>query len=81
MNKKLLREGPYADFFSQGLQVGNILTLAGQIGEDTDGKTPEDIKESIIHSYTSQTNKAKEHLYEYFVEHNMNQMMENIEDF
>ena len=44
-------------------------------------KTPEDIKESIIHSYTSQTNKAKEHLYEYFVEHNMNQMMENIEDF
>ena len=28
MNKKLLREGPYADFFSQGVQVGNgpILT-------------------------------------------------------
>ena len=37
MNKKLLREGPYADFFSQGVQVDNILTLAGQIGVDANG--------------------------------------------
>ena len=37
MKKKLLREGPYADFFSQGVQVGNILTLAGQIGVDKEG--------------------------------------------
>ncbi len=48
-----------------------------QVGQ----KKVKDIKESIIHSYTSQTNKAKEHLYDYFVKHNMNQMMENIEDF
>ena len=34
MNKKLYRDGPYEDFFSQGVLVGNILTLAGQIGVD-----------------------------------------------
>ena len=44
-------------------------------------KTPEDIKESIIHSYTSQTNKDKTALYDYFVEHDMKRMIESIEDF
>ena len=44
-------------------------------------KTPEDIKEGIIHSYTSQTNKEKQSLYDYFVKHNMRTMIENIEDF
>ena len=34
MDKKLFRNGPYADFFSQAVQVGNILTLAGQLGDD-----------------------------------------------
>ena len=48
MNKKLLREGPYADFFSQGVQVGNVLTLAGQIGIDADGNTPQDIKGQMV---------------------------------
>ena len=51
MNKKLLREGPYADFFSQGVQVGNVLTLAGQIGVDADGNTPEDIKGQMAICY------------------------------
>ena len=37
MNKKLYRNGPYADFFSQGVQIGNILTLAGQLGDDLGG--------------------------------------------
>ena len=44
-------------------------------------KTPEDIKESIIHSYTSQTNKDKTALYDYFVKHDMKRMIESIEDF
>ena len=51
MKKKLLREGPYADFFSQGVQVGNILTLAGQIGVDEEGNTPDDIKGQMIICY------------------------------
>ena len=44
-------------------------------------KTPEDIKESIIHSYKIQTNKEKDSLLDYFVQHNMQQMIESIEDF
>jgi hypothetical protein len=34
INKKLFRSGPYADFFSQGVQVGSALYLAGQVGAD-----------------------------------------------
>ena len=60
MNKKLLREGPYADFFSQGVQVGNMLTLAGQIGIDADGNIPEDIKGQMVISYENIKNVLKE---------------------
>ena len=49
MEKKLLREGPYADFFSQGVQVGNVLTMAGQIAVDDNGNTPDDLKKSDDH--------------------------------
>ena len=51
MEKKLLREGPYADFFSQGVQVGNVLTMAGQIAVDDNGDTPEDLKSQMIMCY------------------------------
>ena len=60
MNKKLLREGPYADFFSQGVQVGNVLTLAGQIGVDANGYTPESIKEQMIICYQNILNVLRE---------------------
>ena len=51
MKKKLLREGPYADFFSQGVQVGNVLTMAGQIAVDDNGNTPDDLKRQMIMCY------------------------------
>ena len=51
MKKKLFRDGPYADFFSQGVKVGNILTLAGQLGTDAEGNTPEDIKGQMVNCY------------------------------
>ena len=51
MNKKLYRDGPYEDFFSQGVLVGNILTLAGQIGVDEEGNSPEDIKWQMVICY------------------------------
>ena len=51
MEKKLLREGPYADFFSQGVQVGNMLTMAGQIAVDDNGNTPDDLKRQMIMCY------------------------------
>ena len=51
MKKKLLREGPYADFFSQGVQVDNVLTMAGQIAVDDNGNTPDDLKSQMIMCY------------------------------
>ena len=30
LDKKLFRNGPYADLFSQGVQVGNTLHMAGK---------------------------------------------------
>ena len=51
MKKKLLREGPYADYYSQGVQVGNILTMAGQIAIDDNGNIPIDFKRQMIVCY------------------------------
>ena len=51
MDKKLYRNGPYADFFSQGVQTGNILTLAGQLGDDTEGNVPKDLQGQMENCY------------------------------
>ncbi len=51
MNKKLFRNGPYADFFSQGVQMGNILTLAGQLGDDLEGNVPNDLQGQMENCY------------------------------
>jgi len=60
MNKKLYRTGPYADFFSQGVQVGNVLTLAGQLGDAEDGGVPGDIKDQMINCYNNIKNVLSE---------------------
>ena len=60
MNKKLYRTGPYADFFSQGVQVGNVLTLAGQLGDNEDGSVPSDIKDQMINCYNNIKNVLSE---------------------
>ena len=44
-------------------------------------KTPEDIKQSIINSYESQTNKDKSHLLNYFIKNKMKNMIDVIDDF
>ena len=51
MNKILFRNGPYADFFSQGVQTGNILTLAGQLGDDKEGNVPNDLQGQMENCY------------------------------
>ena len=51
MDKKLFRNGPYADFFSQGVQMGNILTLAGQLGDDLEGNVPKDLQGQMENCY------------------------------
>ena len=60
MNKKLYRTGPYADFFSQGVQAGNVLTLAGQLGDNEDGSVPTDIKDQMINCYNNIKNVLSE---------------------
>ena len=51
MKKKLFRNGPYADFFSQAVQTGNILTLSGQLGDDTEGNIPKDLQGQMENCY------------------------------
>ena len=51
MDKKLFRNGPYADFFSQGVQTGSILTLAGQLGDDLEGNVPNDLQGQMENCY------------------------------
>ena len=51
LDKKLLRNGPYADFFSQGVQVGNVLHMAGQVGTDAAGQAPDSLVEQMELAY------------------------------
>ena len=51
IDKKLYKAGPYADFFAQGVLVDDLLTLAGQIGVDANGETPEDLKGQMLVCY------------------------------
>ena len=51
INKKLYRSGPYADLFSQGVQVGNALYMAGQVGTDENGQAPDDLVEQMSLAY------------------------------
>jgi enamine deaminase RidA (YjgF/YER057c/UK114 family) len=51
INKKLYRSGLYADLFSQGVQVGNALYMAGQVGIDESGAAPEGLLEQMSLAY------------------------------
>ena len=51
MDKKLFRNGRYADFFSRAVQVGNILTVAGQLGDDIEGNVPNDLQGQMENCY------------------------------
>ena len=53
IEKKQYREGPYADYFAQGVQVGNVLTVAGQLGVDGNGETPKDMKGQVTNAYNN----------------------------
>ena len=87
MDKKLYRTGPYADFFSQGVQVGSVLTLAGQLGDTEDGSVPVEIKDQMINCYTNIKNVLSEFgatldnvIDETWFVTDVNECMENVED-
>ena len=60
IEKKLFRDGPYADLFSQGVQVGNTLHMAGQVGTDASGKAPESLVEQMKNAYQHVESALKE---------------------
>jgi enamine deaminase RidA (YjgF/YER057c/UK114 family) len=51
IEKKIFRSGPLKDFFAQGVKVGNVLYLAGQVGIDVSGKPGPDIVEQTKLAY------------------------------
>jgi len=70
INKKSFRSGPYKDFFAQGVQVGNVLYLSGQVGVDAQGGSADDL--------TGQTVLAYQHLQAVLAE--FGATMDNIVD-
>ena len=60
IQKKLFRNGPYADLFSQGVQVGNSLHLAGQVGTYATGSAPESLVEQMQNAYQHVESVLKE---------------------
>ena len=51
IEKKLFRDGPYADLFCQGVRVGDTLYMAGQVGTDASGAAPDDLVAQMKHAY------------------------------
>ena len=60
LHKKLFRNGPHADLFSQGVQVGNTLHMAGQVGTDASGKAPDSLVEQMKNAYQHVESVLKE---------------------
>ena len=60
LDKKLFRNGPYANLFSQGVQVGNTLHMAGQVGTDASGKAPDSLVEQMKNAYQHVESVLKE---------------------
>ena len=60
LEKKQFRNGPYADLFSQGVQVGNTLHMAGQVGTDASGKAPDSLVEQMKNAYQHVESVLKE---------------------
>ena len=60
IDKKLFRNGPYADLFSQGVQVGNTLHMAGQVGTGACGTAPDSLVEQMKNAYQHVESVLKE---------------------
>ena len=60
LDKKLFRNGPYADLFSQGVQVGNTLHMAGQGGTGANGTAPDSLVEQMKNAYQHVESVLKE---------------------
>ncbi len=86
ISKQTFRSGPYKDFFAQGVKVGNILYIAGQVGVDEEGNVPEDVAAQTELAYAhmkavlSEFGATMENVVdETFFVTNMSEIMENAE--
>jgi enamine deaminase RidA (YjgF/YER057c/UK114 family) len=53
LSKQVFRSGPYADLIAQGVKVGNILYLSGQVGMDEAGTIPTSMAEQTALAYAN----------------------------
>jgi len=53
IEKQLYRSGPFKNLFAQGVKVGNVLYLAGQVGVDKSGAPGADITEQTQLAYAN----------------------------
>ena len=53
IEKQIFRSGPFKDVFAQGVKVGNILYLAGQVGIDDSGIPGADITAQTKLAYSN----------------------------
>ena len=60
ISKQTFRSGPYKDVFAQGVKVGDILYLAGQVGVDPAGIPGTDITEQTKLAYANITQTLSE---------------------
>ena len=60
LEKKLFRNGPYADLFSQGVQVVKTLHMAGQVGTGASGTAPDSLVEQMKNAYQHVESVLKE---------------------
>lgn len=51
--KKTYRSGPYQGVFAQGILVGDVLYISGQVGTDQEGNTPTSIAEQARVAYAN----------------------------
>lgn len=53
LSNETFRSGPYVDFVAQGVKVGNILYLGGQVGMDDAGNIPATLAEQTVLTYAN----------------------------
>ena len=51
MEKQTYRSGPFKEVFAQGVKIGNVLYLAGQVGVDASGVAGADMTTQITLAY------------------------------
>jgi len=60
IKKELYQAGAFKDFFAQGVRVENTLYIAGQVGSDADGNTPDDLEQQVTNAYQGVISVLKE---------------------